>query len=73
MKLDLKKVETAMARKCVNVADLKQVASMTTFQRIRAGHEVKPKTAGSIALALGVDVVELLSERQGIKPTGGAK
>jgi|GEM_PF-1704441 len=60
MKICASKLDTALARQCKNAKDLKGVASLTTLQRIRDGHDVKPKTAGRIAQALNIDVAELL-------------
>lgn len=62
MRIDVTKLETALARQCKNAKDLNGVTSLTTIQRIRNGYEVKPKTVGRIARALNVDVADLVKE-----------
>ena len=52
MKVDRKKLELAMARACMNSADLPAAAGLP-----------RPGTLGRIAKALGVDPAELIEER----------
>lgn len=63
MKINVSKLEEAMARRCLNSKELQGAASLTTIQRIRSGQEIRTKTAGKIAKALDVDVSELLEVR----------
>ncbi len=64
MKVDRKKLELAMARACMNSADLPAAAGLPrpTVQNAVVGKSVRPSTAGRIAKALGVDVLEILEE-----------
>ena len=60
MKIDNRKLELALARKCKSMSDLRDGSSPQTLRRIMNGEEVKPKTVGRIALALGCDVADIL-------------
>ncbi len=60
MKVDPKKLELHLARACMSEVDLRNGTSPQTLLRIRRGMEVKPKTVGKIALALGVDVIDII-------------
>lgn len=62
MKADRKKLELAMARACMNSADLPVAAGLPrpTVQNAIVGKGVRPATLGRIAKALGVDPAELL-------------
>lgn len=62
MKIDKKKLNLAMARKCLTTAELSTVAEMprSTVNRVVAGKSAKPWTVGKIANALGVDVTEII-------------
>lgn len=62
MKIDPKKLELCLARECKSLSDLRDGTSPQTLQRIRAGEGVKPRTAGRIAKALGVDVTDILED-----------
>ena len=64
MKVDRKKLELAMARACMNSADLPAATGLPrpTVQNAIVGKGVRPGTAGRIARALGVDVTEILKE-----------
>lgn len=62
MRIDPKKLELHLARACMSERDLRNGTSPQTFLRIRRGMEVKPKTAGKIALALGVDVTAIIED-----------
>ena len=62
MKIDPKKLDLALARECKSLHDLRDGTSPQTLKRIRMGEEVKPKTAGRIAKALGCDVTDILEE-----------
>lgn len=64
MKADRKKLELAMARACMESADLPAAAGLPrpTVQNAIEGKSVRPATLGRIAKALGVDPAELLSE-----------
>lgn len=64
MKTDRKKLELAMARACMESADLPAAAGLPrpTVQNAIVGKSVRPATLGRIAKALGVDPVEILKE-----------
>ena len=64
MLVDRKKLELAMARACMNSADLPAAAGLPrpTVQNAIVGKSVRPATAGRIARALGVDVTEILTK-----------
>ena len=55
MRIDPKKLELHLARKCMSETDLRNGTSPQTLLRIRRGMEVKPKTAGPLCRAFGVD------------------
>ena len=62
MKVDRSKLDLAMARACLNPADLAREAKMPrpSLNNAIVGREVRPGTIGRIAKALGVDVTEIL-------------
>lgn len=62
MKADRKKLELAMARACMESADLPAAAGLPrpTVQNLIVGKSVRPATLGKIAKALGVDPTEIL-------------
>lgn len=62
MKLNRKKLELAMARVCMNSADLPNASGLPrpTVQNAIVGKSVRPATAGKIARALGVDPAEII-------------
>ena len=64
MKVDRKKLYLAMARACINSADLPEAAGLprSTVQNAVVGKAVRPGTIGKIARALGVDVTEIMLE-----------
>ena len=57
MKADRKKLELAMARACMNSADLPAAAGLPrpTVQNLVVGKSVRPATLGKVARALSVD------------------
>lgn len=64
MKVNRKKLELAMARACMNSADLPTAAGLPrpTFQNAVVGKSVRPATLGRIAKALDVDPAELMED-----------
>lgn len=62
MHIDPKKMELYLARACMSETDLRNGTSPQTLLRIRRGMEVKPKTVGRIARALGVDVTDIIQD-----------
>ena len=62
MKIDLDKLNMMLARNCLSLSDLRSGTSPQTLRRICKGEEVKPKTLGRIARALGCDPAELVRE-----------
>lgn len=62
MRVDPKKLELCLARACKSERELREGTSPQTFMRIRQGKDVKPKTVGRIARALGVDVTDIIAK-----------
>lgn len=64
MVADRNKLTLAMARACLNPADLAKAAEMPvqTVNRVLLGRSVRPATLGRIAKALGVDPAEIIKE-----------
>ena len=64
MLVDRKRLELAMARACMNSADLPAAAGLPrpTVNNAIVGKSVRPSTLGRIAKALGVDPAELFRE-----------
>ena len=64
MKVDRQKLYLAMARACMDSADLPAAAGMprATVQNAIVGKSVRPSTLGKIAKALGVDPAELIEK-----------
>lgn len=65
MKLNKKAFELALAKKQMSKAELsaKSGVSLSTITKLSSEkHEGKPKTAGKIAQALGVDVADIMKE-----------
>ena len=64
MKVNKKKLEIAMARACMNTADIVVIAKMQrpTVNNVITGHEVRPATLGKVARALGVDITEIIEQ-----------
>lgn len=64
MKADRKKLELAMARACMNSADLPAAAGLPrpTVQNLIVGKSVRPATLGKVARALGVDPEYILEK-----------
>lgn len=60
MKIDKARLEIALARKCMSLRDLRGCVSPCTLSRINAEKEVRTKTVGAVASALGVDVEEIV-------------
>jgi len=63
MILNMEKIRIAAARKCYTMTETFKEAHMSvvTVKRIKDGKEINTKTAGKLAAALGVDIVELLA------------
>lgn len=64
MKVNRKRLELAMARACMNTADLVSASGLpsTTVQNAIVGKGVRPGTLGRIAKALGVDPTEIMEK-----------
>ena len=61
MKLSRQKYEIARARACMGQKDLVAAGiPKGTLCRIIGGAELRPETAGKIAKALGVDVLDII-------------
>lgn len=66
MKANKEKLMVAMARACMNAADIAKAAEMPrpTVNKALSGRNVQPATLGRIANALGVDVSEFVEFEQ---------
>ena len=66
MKVDRNKLELAMARACMNSAELPASAGLPrpTVQNAIVGKSVRPATLGRIAKALGVDPVDIIRKEE---------
>ena len=64
MKADLKKMDLAMARACMNLPDIAKASGIPvqSINNLRKGNGVRPATLGKIAKALGVDPADLIKE-----------
>ncbi len=65
MKINREKLSLAMARACVSAKDLQRESGICdiTLCRIQNGtQQARPKTIGRLAVALKVDVAELIEE-----------
>ena len=64
MRANREKIEIAMARKCMNTAELIAATQMprATVVKVVNCREVRPATIGRVAKALCVDVTELLED-----------
>lgn len=62
MKADRKKLELAMARACMESADLPAAAGLPrpTVQNVIVGKSVRPATLGRVAKALGCDPSDII-------------
>ncbi len=60
MRIDNRKLDLVLARKCKNISELRCVTSPQTITRIRAGEDIKPVTLGKIATYLCCDPEDLL-------------
>ena len=64
MLIDLRKLELAMARACIDKVRLAEKAGVTypSVKRSTLRKETRPETVGKIAKALGVDPSEIIKE-----------
>lgn len=64
MKISRQKIEMAMARACMNTADLPKAAGLPapTVYNAMMGKGIRPVTLGKIAKALGVDPEEIMEK-----------
>ena len=62
VKIDVGKLNMMLARRCMALTDLRSGTSPQTLTRIMRGEEVKPRTVGRIANALGVDVADIIEK-----------
>ncbi|MCL2579114.1 MAG: helix-turn-helix transcriptional regulator [Oscillospiraceae bacterium] len=67
MKVDREKLKLAMARACMNTADLIAATKMPepTVKNVITGRSVRPATLGHVARALNVDPSEII-EQEGL-------
>ena len=62
MKINVDKLNMMLARRCMALTDLRSGTSPQTLTRIMRGEEVKPRTLGRIAKALGVDPADIIQK-----------
>ena len=62
MKIDNRKLDLALARRCKVITELRRVVSGQTLTRIRNGEDVKPSTLGLIARELMCDPADILED-----------
>lgn len=62
MKVDAQRLDVLLAQQCKSMSDLRTGISPQTLTRIRKGCEVLPKTAGKLAVELGVSVADILKK-----------
>ena len=64
MKIDVKKLEMAMAHACMNVSNIANKAGIArqTIVYAKRGQKILPSTVGKIAKAIGVDPAEIIVE-----------
>ncbi len=64
MKVNLRKLEIAMANTCISISSLCKETDLnySTLSRIKSGADAHPATVGKIAKALGVNVEELIED-----------
>ena len=64
MKANRKKLELAMARACMNAADLEEASMLPrpSINNVIKGRGVRPGTLGKVAKALNCDPAELIEE-----------
>ena len=64
VKANRRKLEIAMAAKCMNTMDLQKFSGLPrpTLNNVIGGRNVRPATLGVVAKALKVDVTEILED-----------
>ncbi len=64
MKANRKKLELIMAGLCMNTEDLQKASGMPrpTINNVISGRNVRPKTIGQVAKALGIKVEEIIEQ-----------
>lgn len=64
MKIDVKKLEMAMACACMNASEIASKAEISrqTVATAKQGKRIGPATVGKIAKALGVDPEEIIEK-----------
>ena len=62
MKINNKKLDIMLARRCKPLSALRSVTSTQTLTRIRQGLNIKPATLGRIAKELDCDPAEIVEE-----------
>ena len=65
VKINKKKLETAMAQNCIGILELADISNVSRTVLFRIGKEnsnLRPVTVGKIAKALNCDVTELIEQ-----------
>lgn len=62
MRIDVSKLDLALARRCMSLRNLRSNISSQTLTRIRKGDDITPRTLGRIAEALGVDPADIIDK-----------
>lgn len=63
MTIDKAKLDLILARRCMNLSDLRGTFPPGTLTRINSGKNLQVKTVGRIAKALDCDPQELIADR----------
>lgn len=63
MRADKKQLKLAMAKACMNTADIAKAAKIpyATVNNVVCGRSVTPKTIGIFAKAIGADVASIIA------------
>ena len=66
MQVNKKSLELEMARACMNAKDISEASNMpeSTVKNVISGRNVKPRTLGKIAKALGCDPLDIIEQEE---------
>lgn len=66
MKIDINKMQIAMANACMDATDLRKTAAIPegTYGNIVKGYNLRPSTVGKVARALGVPAEAILMDEE---------
>lgn len=64
MKINKEKFNLILARKEIDISNLRSCASSSTLQKAKTGADLRPSVVGRIARALGVDPLEIMEKEE---------